>query len=290
MGRLTGARGVFLGGVATFAALAVLVGLVTQSSASTPTSQTVAAPTAPGTTTVTWTGTIPAGLNPTSDYNTGLQSDEHTIDLQVPAGFYDSTSSSATFEISWADAANDEILTVNDPDGGEIGSSDSGAPPSGRGDDLSGGEYQVLACGFSATGRSPTPASSTIHDRRQRRLASVGRRPRPLVLGERRRRQPARRGRAARSRSTATGNMYTCGPTGFSNASDYAQVSTDGGDQFHLLGSLRAASRAPAAAAIAASATGVKRNAHGNFQYAYSRPRPADRLRRARPRRTTATT
>ena len=32
------------------------------------------------------------------------------------------------------------------------------------------------------------------------------------------------------------GNIYTCGPTGFSNASDYAQVSTDGGEQFHLLG------------------------------------------------------
>src|SRR6266550_4402004 len=34
----------------------------------------------------------------------------------------------------------------------------------------------------------------------------------------------------------AAGNIYTCGPTGFSNAADYAQVSTDGGDQFHLLG------------------------------------------------------
>lgn len=32
------------------------------------------------------------------------------------------------------------------------------------------------------------------------------------------------------------GNIYTCGPSGFSNIADYAQVSTDGGDQFHLLG------------------------------------------------------
>ena len=32
------------------------------------------------------------------------------------------------------------------------------------------------------------------------------------------------------------GNIYTCGPSGFSNVADYAQVSTDGGDQFHLLG------------------------------------------------------
>ncbi|MCU1672322.1 MAG: hypothetical protein JWN77_435 [Frankiales bacterium] len=32
------------------------------------------------------------------------------------------------------------------------------------------------------------------------------------------------------------GNIYTCGPSGFSNIADYAQVSRDGGDQFHLLG------------------------------------------------------
>jgi len=32
------------------------------------------------------------------------------------------------------------------------------------------------------------------------------------------------------------GNVFTCGPSGFSNVADYAQVSRDGGDQFHLLG------------------------------------------------------
>src|SRR3954452_12504722 len=34
----------------------------------------------------------------------------------------------------------------------------------------------------------------------------------------------------------AEGRIYTCGPTGFVTGADYAQVSTDGGDQFHLLG------------------------------------------------------
>lgn len=32
------------------------------------------------------------------------------------------------------------------------------------------------------------------------------------------------------------GRIYTCGPTGFTTGADYAQMSTDGGDQFHLLG------------------------------------------------------
>ncbi|HVE97796.1 MAG TPA: hypothetical protein VNA12_01300, partial [Mycobacteriales bacterium] len=32
------------------------------------------------------------------------------------------------------------------------------------------------------------------------------------------------------------GNIYTCGPSGFASVADYAQVSRDGGDQFHLIG------------------------------------------------------
>ena len=49
------------------------------------------------------------------------------------------------------------------------------------------------------------------------------------------------------------GHIYTCGPTGFSNASDYAQVSTDGGDQFHLLGTPPRGQQGSAAAATARS-------------------------------------
>jgi hypothetical protein len=34
-----------------------------------------------------------------------------------------------------------------------------------------------------------------------------------------------------------SGRIYSCGPTGFSSVNDFASVSTDGGDQFHLMGS-----------------------------------------------------
>jgi len=67
------------------------------------------------------------------------------------------------------------------------------------------------------------------------------------------------------------GNIYTCGPSGFSNIADYMQISTDGGDQFHLLG-------APPRGQISGGegggdcglATGTEPNAQGNYTLAYS--------------------
>lgn len=67
------------------------------------------------------------------------------------------------------------------------------------------------------------------------------------------------------------GNIYTCGPSGFSNMADYMQVSTDGGDQFHLIG-------APPRGQISVGegggdcglATGTEPNAKGNYTLAYS--------------------
>ncbi|HEV2891812.1 MAG TPA: sialidase family protein [Frankiaceae bacterium] len=67
------------------------------------------------------------------------------------------------------------------------------------------------------------------------------------------------------------GNIYTCGPSGFSNVADYMQISTDGGDQFHLLG-------APPRGQISGGegggdcglATGTAPNAQGHYTLAYS--------------------
>ena len=67
------------------------------------------------------------------------------------------------------------------------------------------------------------------------------------------------------------GNVYTCGPSGFSNIADYAQVSTDGGDQFHLLG-------APPRGQISAGegggdcglASAPYKNSSGHYNFAYT--------------------
>lgn len=68
------------------------------------------------------------------------------------------------------------------------------------------------------------------------------------------------------------GTLYTCGPTGSSQMADYAQVSTDGGDQFHLLGlSPRGQiSTPPHGGGDCALATAPERNADGNYQLAYA--------------------
>src|SRR5206468_11631163 len=70
--------------------------------------------------------------------------------------------------------------------------------------------------------------------------------------------------------SDKNGLVYTCGPTGFSNGSDYAQVSTDGGDQFHLLGNPPRGQQSDGGGGDCAVATGETPNAQGNYAYAYA--------------------
>jgi uncharacterized repeat protein (TIGR01451 family) len=68
------------------------------------------------------------------------------------------------------------------------------------------------------------------------------------------------------------GNVYDCGPTGFSNASDYAQVSppNQGGDQFHLLGTPPRGQQGAGGGGDCGLAFGTQKNSRGNYQYAYT--------------------
>ena len=67
------------------------------------------------------------------------------------------------------------------------------------------------------------------------------------------------------------GNIYTCGPSGFSNIADYMQVSTDGGDQFHLLGQPpRGQISVGEGGGDCGLATGTEPNAKGKYTLAYS--------------------
>ena len=66
------------------------------------------------------------------------------------------------------------------------------------------------------------------------------------------------------------GNIYTCGPTRFTTGADYMQVSTDGGDSFHLLGVPPRGQLAPGGGGDCGLATAVDKNAQGNYQLAYT--------------------
>ncbi|MEA2313220.1 MAG: hypothetical protein QOE28_3188, partial [Solirubrobacteraceae bacterium] len=254
--------------LAATVAVAVLAG---PSAASTPASHTVTAQPPPSSQTVTWTGTIPPGADPLSDCNAAAVTDDHTIKLQVPAGFYDSASSQATFKISWADTSQDEILTVNGPDG-TVGSSDgSGNSEIVNANDLKGGTYTVSACAF--TGSAPTQYTGTLT------FSTGGKSGEPslpaadsqgLSFSASVPADPQRDEAEPDIRTDADGNVVTCGPTGFSGASDYAQISSDGGDQFHLIGEEPRGQQGSGGGGDCGLAFGVKPNGNGKYTYAYT--------------------
>lgn len=213
------------------------------STASTPASQNISVPLTGGKTrTITWTGTIPPGANPNSDCNLGTNEDRHTINITAPTT-YGSVAASFIFTISWepagAEDIADEILTVLGPGTAQVGASDgSGTSETVPGSNLASGEYTAIACGFANAAPQDYTGKLVITTTGSKAAA---------------RSLPSARARGLKfSASIAAdiqrdegeplieidkaGRMYTCGPTGFSQASDYAQVSTDNGDQFHLLG------------------------------------------------------
>ena len=67
----------------------------------------------------------------------------------------------------------------------------------------------------------------------------------------------------------AEGRIYTCGPTGFTTGADYAQVSTDGGDQFHLLGTPPRGQLADRGGGDCYIATGKEKNAQNTYTVNY---------------------
>src|SRR5206468_1583902 len=140
----------------------------------------------------------------------------------------------------------DEVLTVNAPGGSDPG--DTAGPEVGSSDhgttteevvahNLSSGTYQVLACGFANALPQPYTGTLTITTKAKAAstaVASVD--AQGLAFSAAVPSDPQRDEAEPLIVSDADGVLYTCGPTGFSNAAEYAEVSTDGGKQFHLMG------------------------------------------------------
>ena len=271
----------YLASIVTAAAAAILLLAVGPVGASTPPASSDTVPTAAGqTVTDTWTGTIPPGANAASDCSPPSLSlaDEHDITISVTPGTYDTIDATFTFSITWTPSSvgglttSDEILTVIGPDGEEVGSSDGGSNvETVVGTNLAPGLYKVLACGFAnanvqpydgkleikTTARSVEPSLPSAPAQGLAFTAAVA------ADNQRDEAEPL-------MEIDKSGNIYTCGPTGFSNAADYAQVSTDGGDQFHMLGSPPRGQQGAGGGGDCSLATGLKKNSQGNFQYAYA--------------------
>jgi hypothetical protein len=256
-----------------------------------PDHQSVTVPGSAGQTrTVTWTGTIAPGANPTSDCDGGTSPvDIEEIAVSVPFGAYRYLSASFTFSIHWEpvsgdETLNDEILTVvnpageGDPDGGEadgpaeVGSSDSSdTTETVSATNIQAGTYEVQACGFANS--TPQPYTGTLVIRTARLGSESSLRAAPangLAFSASVAADPQRDEAEPLIETAPDGHTYTCGPTGFSSASDYAQVSTDGGDQFHMIGTPPRGQQALGGGGDCSLALAPTRNAQGNFQYAYS--------------------
>jgi hypothetical protein len=257
--------------------LAVLGAAAGIAGASTPPSHAVQVPASPGqSVTVTWTGTIPPSAGPTNSCTPipAPLTDEHDIVLTVPAGFYNTLSADFQFQINWtpavAENTSDEILTVQYSNGDEVGSSDGGTPSEAVfAEDLKADTYKVLACGFSNTQPQDYTGKLTITTKNpEAPLPSVD--AQGLAFSASVAADNQRDEAEPLVEIDGDGDMYTCGPTGSSNASDYAQVSTDNGDQFHMLGEPPRGQQSAGGGGDCGLGTAPVRNSQGKFQYAYS--------------------
>ncbi|MES2683222.1 MAG: sialidase family protein [Pseudomonadota bacterium] len=241
--------------------------------ASDPASQDVAVPGSEGTTTVTWTGTVPPGANPSSSC-AGIPAeltDLHTINLSVPDGLYQNFRVTAAFKIVWEDAGNDLILTVEN-DAQAFGTSDGGAPEEAVAtENPPAGAIRVIGCPFTAPTGTLYTGTLTLT---VQSAASVSAPPNTDAQGlefsasvladiQRDEAEPL-------VEISPDGVVYTCGPTGTSQAAEYAQVSTDGGDQFHLMGAPPRGQFSQGGGGDCALAIANEPNANGMYNLAYS--------------------
>jgi hypothetical protein len=285
LSRRRAAQGAAIVAVVVAAAIVAAV----RSDASTPPTDSVAVPASAGQTVqVRWTGTIPAASAHPSNTCNGAGTpgeDDHQIQVAAPAKGYAKVSATFTFQISWTPSSgqedtNDEILTVNRPKGidqgdtesGEVGSSDSSdVTETVVAHDLGDGQYGVVACGF--VNATPQPYTGTLTIATASPNAETGLKSvnaHGLAFSAAVPADPQRDEAEPLIEIGQDGHVYTCGPTGFSNGVDYAQVSTDHGDQFHVLGTQPRGQQGAGGGGDCSMATGAAKNAGGHYQYAYS--------------------
>ncbi len=247
--------------------------------ASTPASSTVTAPGTVGkTATSTWTGTIPPGANPTSSCTVPGTDDQHALTLKVPSAPAGSQVD-LTISITWEDGPNDEVLTVLGPDGAEVASSDGGAAQEQVSVTAAKpGTYTAVACGYTAVAPQPYTGKATALTRRTDAAAAAASAaalpladPKGLEFTATAPSDPQRDQGEPAITVDPGGTVYACGPSGFSGVADYAQVSTDGGETFHLLGSApRGQISTGEGGGDCALATSPVKNAQGAYTLAYA--------------------
>jgi len=262
-------------GVAAAAGASSLALLPAQ--ASSPSDQTLTTPSKAGRTAeVKWTGTVPVGANPDQPCATPGTADEHTVTLRVPEKAVRLTRE-LTFAVRWtpgvAAAANDLIMVVVDPTGATTDVGDR------RGSSVEKvvvrspmpGPWRLLVCGYANVSDQAYRGTATLEVSKpviEKDLPTIAT---GLAFGPSTPSDIQRNIGEPAVTTDRAGNIYTCGPSGFANIADFANVSTDGGDQFHLIGQPpRGQISLGEGGGDCALATGVTKNASGHYALAYA--------------------
>lgn len=208
--------------------------------ASEPAESTLTVPTRAGQTdTSEWTGTAPIGENFVITCQSAPEADEHALTLEVP-DLPETLTYEIEFTITWepqiSSGTNDLKLQVVDADGETVVTQDgSSTTETAMVEELAAGTYTVLVCGWNNNTPQDYQATATARTKERGRLpAAVD--PGGLAFSAAIPADIQRDEGEPLIEISPSGRIYTCGPTGFSQAEDYWQVSEDGGDQFHLLG------------------------------------------------------
>lgn len=148
-------------------ALALIMSVSLVVYATTPSSHDVTVPTTAGqVVTVTWTGSVgpgAAGGGNTCPGGLPAGTDEHTINLTVPAGTYNNLNIDAVFHIEWDGGSGSDLVLSVEQDGTNIGDSDGGEPQENVGvSNPPQAKYVAIACPFTATAATPFKGKLTL--------------------------------------------------------------------------------------------------------------------------------
>lgn len=264
--------------VAAAAACALLLPALTGvGHAATPSGGTVS-PSAP---TVTFTGrAVAAGVNPVGTSAgcpftdpTNL-CDRYDLKVDVTPDYWKTHTGGVKLSVDWGSAGNDYDVYVYDSTGAVAGSSASSSKPEVVTLSKPSGVYSVRIAPFLVTGDQTTgTAVFTSADA----APGVGNPllpngdPQGLAFSATVPADPQRSQGEPAVTTDRNGRIYSCGPTGFSSVNDFASVSTDGGDQFHLLGTPpRGQVSTAEGGGDCALATAPVQNPAGDYQLAYA--------------------
>jgi len=264
--------------VAALAAAALVLPTLTSTGyAATPTSGTVS-PSAPS---VSFTGrSETVGVNPVGTSagcpvtDPGSLCDRYDLTVDVTPDYWKTHTGGVKLTIDWTDAGNDYDVYVYDSKGAIAGSSASSTKPEVITLSKPSGVYSVRIAPFLVTSdKTKGTATFTAADV----APGVGNPlvpngdPQGLAFSATVPADPQRSQGEPAVTSDLNGRIYSCGPTGFSSVNDFASVSTDGGDQFHLVGTPpRGQVSTAEGGGDCALATAPVKNAGGDYQLAYA--------------------